>query len=272
MSVIGKTWHAPRVCGNCCTTVEHLGVAFGRNVVLSDVSLRMNCGELIAIVGPNGAGKTTLLKAILGEVPHTGRIAFSIRGAASATPRLGYVPQRLNFDADSPISVSDFIASGISRYPVWLGVSASLRRRCRAALGRFSAEHLLKRRLGELSGGELQRVLLAMAMEPVPHILLLDEPITGIDAKGLSVFYQTVCELRRKHDVAVMMITHDLPAIAPHADRMVFLRQSVLAEGKPAEVMANADLLVSLGSNLWTISQFSESVVKREDDHDRPLS
>ena len=268
MTLLGKTTNASRVCGNCCTTIDHLGVAFGRNVVLNDVSLHINCGELVAIVGPNGAGKTTLLKAILGEVPYTGSISFSIRGAASSDARIGYVPQRLNFDGDSPISVCDFMSSAISRHPVWLGVRPSLGRKCAAALERFSAQHLLRRRLGELSGGELQRVLLAMAMTPVPDLLLLDEPVSGIDAKGLSVFYETVCDLRREHDVSIIMVTHDLPAIAPHADRMVFIRQTVLAEGKPSDVLANTDLIVSLGSNLWTISRFSESVVKREDHHD----
>ena len=271
MTLPGKAPHTPRVCGHCCTSIDSLTVAFGRGIVLKDVNLRINCGELVAIVGPNGAGKTTLLKAILGEVPYTGSIRFSIRGFICPAPRIGYVPQKLNFDSDSPISVSDFMSSAISRHPVWLGVRPSLRRKCNAALERFSAEHLLKRRLGELSGGELQRVLLAMAMTPVPDILLLDEPVSGIDAKGLSVFYRTVCDLRREHDVSIIMVTHDLPAIAPHADRMVFIRQSILAEGKPSEVLANANLIVSLGSNLWTISQFSESVVKSEDDHDRPL-
>ena len=271
MTLGGESQHMKQICGNCSTSIDHLSVVFGRNAVLKDVNLHINCGELVAIVGPNGAGKTTLLKAILGEIAYTGSITFNIRGTACAEPRIGYVPQKLNFDSDSPISVSDFMSSAISRHPVWLGVRPSLRRKCYAALERFSAEHLLKRPLGELSGGELQRVLLAMAMTPVPHILLLDEPVSGIDAKGLSVFYRTVCGLRREHDVSIIMVTHDLPAIAPHADRMVFIRQTVLAEGKPSDVLANTDLIVSLGSNLWTISQFSESVVKSEDDHDRPL-
>ena len=259
-----------RVCGHCCTCIERLGVRFGRSVALNDINLRINCGELVAIVGPNGSGKTTLLRAILGEVPHTGRITFSIHGDPCTRPAIGYVPQKLSFDADSPISVSDFIASSISRQPVWLGVRASLRRRSAAVLDIFHAGHLLRRRMGDLSGGELQRVLLAMAMTPTPDLLLLDEPVANIDANGLALFYQTVCDLRRRFDVSIMLVTHDLAAVAPHADRMVFVRQTVLAEGRPQEVLANNELIMSLGSNMWAAARLTDSL-KEGDQHDRSM-
>ena len=110
-----------------------------------------------------------------------------------------------------------------------------------------SARHLADRRLGELSGGELQRVLLACAMTPVPEILLLDEPVSGVDAKGLSLFYETICNLRREYDISIILVTHDIGAIAPHADRLVLLNRKILADGKPAEVLSHSELAATMG-------------------------
>jgi len=227
-------------CGHCCTKVEDLTVKFGDNSILDKVNLHVNCGEVLGIVGPNGAGKTTLLRTILGEVPYQGRIIYRLEGSASKKPKIGYVPQKLQFDLSSPISVADITAAAISHYPVWGGIKPDILEKVKSVLSLFSAEHLLKRRVGELSGGELQRVLLAIAMTPEPDLLLLDEPASGVDVKGLSLFYQSVDDLRKKYDISVILVTHDLTGVAGFADRLILLNRSIIAEGEPKDVLAKA--------------------------------
>jgi zinc transport system ATP-binding protein len=115
-----------------------------------------------------------------------------------------------------------------------------------------AAAHLIDRRIGELSGGELQRVLLAMAMIPAPDILLMDEPVSAVDVSGMQMFYKIVDDLREEHDVSVVMVSHDLEGIAPHADRMVLLNKRVIAQGVPAELLADKKLMAVFGEVLTT--------------------
>ena len=241
-------------CEHCCTKIDNLNVKFGDNTVLDNVNLHVNCGEVVAVVGPNGAGKTTLLRTILGEIPYQGNIAFRISGHESERPKVGYVPQKLSFDISSPISVADLVASAISKQPVWLGVNRQLLEKVKEILSLFGVDHLLKRRIGALSGGELQRVLLAIAMTPEPELLLLDEAASGVDIKGLALFYRIVNDLRNKHDIAVVLVTHDLAGISSYVDRMILLNRSVIAEGEPKEVLSNEKLVKAFGPRLLDIS------------------
>ena len=241
-------------CGHCCTKIEDLGVSFGARAVLEGVNLHLNCKELLALIGPNGAGKTTLLRAILGEIPYRGKINFLVRSTPKKNPVIGYVPQKLIFEPDSPISVLDLVATTIERSPVWLGIRRAVRQVAREVLKKFSAEDLMQRRLGELSGGQLQRVFLAMAMTPVPDLLLLDEPVSAVDVKGLSLFYDIVSRLKKEYDISIIMATHDLAGVAPHADRMVLLNRAIIAEGTPQEVFLNKKMLEAFQLGLWNIS------------------
>jgi len=241
-------------CEHCCTKIENLSVSLSGHTVLNNVNLHVNCGEVVGVVGPNGAGKTTLLRTILGEVPYQGKIAFRIEGAAAQRPKIGYLPQKLQFDLGSPISVTDLVASAISRHPVWAGVGKDLAKKVKNVLSLFSAEHLFEKRIGDLSGGEWQRVLLAMAMTPEPELLLLDEPASGVDIQGLSLFYQIVDGLRKKHDIAVVLVTHDLAGVANYVDRIILLNRSVISQGEPREVLANEKLVKAFGPSLWNIS------------------
>ena len=244
------------VCGHCCAKIENLNVRFGGEKILDRVNLHINCKQLLAVIGPNGAGKTTLMRALLGEIPSTGRIRYQVGGFMRRKPRIGYVPQKINIDADSPISVQDLMVSATARRSLWLGVSGAKRRKVSAALEKVSAEHLLHKKIGELSGGELQRVLLAMAMIPRPDILLLDEPLSAVDVNGLALFYQIVTDLKNQYDISIIMATHDLAGIAAHADRMILLNRSVLAEGTPKEILSNKKLLETFGPSLWNVSKW----------------
>ena len=243
---------ARHVCGECCTKIESIGVTLNGSRVLEDITLHLHCGELTTIVGPNGAGKSTLLRTLLGELPHTGNIHFlPVFGhGREDAPAIGYVPQQLEFDRFSPISVQDAFSSALSRWPVALWHSRRDRDTALQALAAVHAEHLINRKLGELSGGELQRVLLALSLTPVPNLLLLDEPVSGIDLPGREMFYRTVSELRQRFDLSILMVSHDLVGVTAVSNRIVFLNRRIVCSGTPAEVIANAEVRRTFGLDL----------------------
>lgn len=221
----------------CCTKIENFGVSVGKNVIFKNVNLHIHCGELTALIGPNGAGKSTLLKAILGEVKHEGKLHYTdAKGKHTGSPVIGYVPQYLNFDLSTPTSVMDVFMACLSHKPAWLLSDKKIRAHVLENLKRVKAQHLIDRRIGALSGGELQRVLLALALDPVPDLLLLDEPVSGVDQNGLALFYEIVSEIRKNNDLAIILISHDLNLVAKHADRVVLLNKTVICSGAPQEV------------------------------------
>jgi len=237
----GPTHHHPVSCGGCCTQLAHFGVRLGSATILEEINLHVHCGELTAIIGPNGAGKTTLLRALLGEIPFLGDLQFVHSGSDQqfGRPRVGYVPQRIDLDTSAPATVGDLFASVSQRRPLWLGLGPRQREEALCALGLVEAQPLLRKTLGTLSGGELQRVLLALALHPMPDLLLLDEPVSGVDQAGIELFYRMVSELRRHLDLSILLVSHDLAAVARVADRMIFLNRRVLADGTPAEVLTS---------------------------------
>jgi zinc transport system ATP-binding protein len=235
-------------CNLCCTRIENLGVTIGNVTILENVNIHIHCGDLTAIIGPNGGGKSTLLKALLGEVPYTGEFRFlDARGDRSIEPVIGYVPQHLDFDTGIPASVSDLFTACLSKRPAWLMRPGSIRKRAKEGLKKVNAEYLLDRRLGALSGGELQRVLLALALDPVPNLLLLDEPVSGMDQGGLELFYNTVAELRHNYDLSIILVSHDFDQVSRHADRVVLLNRTVVTSGSPQQVFADESTLRCFG-------------------------
>lgn len=224
-------------CGLCRIELEHVTVAAGGDTLLQDVSLHLHCGQLTALVGPNGAGKTTLVRALLSQIPYTGTIRhMDEHERVLRSVRTGYVPQHLLFDRQMPVTVNDFLASALTRRPVWTGVGKKTRQTVAEALSLAQAAHLQSRMLGQLSGGELQRVLLAMALTPTPDLLILDEPVSGMDQNGLCLFLDTVAALKRRHHMAILLISHDWSLVRQYADEMVLLNKTVLCEGTPDTV------------------------------------
>ena len=228
-------------CGLHCLKINNISVRVGDAEPVRDVSLHAHCGEITAIIGRNGAGKSTLFKAILGELPHGGEVIFTGHGGTptKARPRIGYVPQSLGVDEGSPATVLDVALTFSSRYPVFLPTPKRLRRELEAHFARFSADGLLDKPIGRLSGGELQRVLLALATRPHPDMLLLDEPVSGVDRAGLEEFYALLEQLRQD-DMVILLISHDLEYVRRRADRVVLLDGEVLASGAPEAVFASA--------------------------------
>ena len=244
-------------CEHCCVKIENLNVKIDGNSILKNVRLHTDCKEILSIVGPNGAGKTTLLKAILGDISYSGDIQFQVKGSITKKPKIGYVPQTLSFDHGAPVSVQDLIASSLTGIPVWCGIGGNVKKKIKAVLEKFSVAHLLNHTIGSLSGGELQRVLLAMAMIPIPDLLLLDEPASAIDVKGLSLFYEIITQLKKEYDISIIMITHDLAGIAAYADRMILLNRSILAEGSPHQILSDKKLVEAFQLDLLNVSRLS---------------
>ena len=186
-------------CGDaCCLRVQNLNVHIGEDHILQDVNLHVHCGEMVALIGPNGAGKSTLLKAILGQREYEGVIAFSAPGERNRKMRIGYVPQSPAFDPGDPLSVADLFACCMSKRPAFLGLSKAMREKVLECLDRVHATDLIDKRVGTLSGGELQRVLLALALEPLPNILILDEPLSGVDVEGMQSLMDMLDEIRQE--------------------------------------------------------------------------
>ncbi|MGI6448828.1 MAG: metal ABC transporter ATP-binding protein [Desulfitobacteriia bacterium] len=222
-----------------CFQIVNLSVQRGQTVILKDINLHIHNGELTALIGPNGAGKSTLFKALIGDIPFKGSFIYADSSKRESRPKIGYVPQRLEFDRASPLSVLDLFTASLTNTPVWLSPGRKIRETTREYLEIVKAGHLLPKRLGDLSGGELQRVLLALALNPIPDLLLLDEPFSAVDPSDLEVFYRLVEGLVRKYDFAAIIVSHDLALAAKYAKRMIFLNHSVQSIGTPEEVFAD---------------------------------
>ena len=229
-------------CGHsCCLRVENLSVRIGGDCILSNVNLHVHCGELVALIGPNGAGKSTFLKAVLGQRDYEGVIAFSEPGQRSKKPRIGYVPQSPAFDPSDPVSVADLFACCMSRRPAFLGLGKSMRALVLECLERVHGEELIDKRVGTLSGGELQRVLLALALEPMPNILILDEPLSGVDVEGMETLMDMLDEIRKNFDLSILMTTHDFSLLPRYANQVVLIDRGILIQGEPETVLQSAE-------------------------------
>jgi zinc transport system ATP-binding protein len=192
----------------------------GRDILL-DVSLDIVPGEIITIIGPNGAGKTTLVRVLLGlETPESGAVR------RRRNLRIGYVPQRFDVDPVIPMTVERFLALGSGASPDAI----------RDILAQVNALNARASQLSQLSGGELQRVLLARALLRQPQLLVLDEPVQGVDYAGEADLYNLIARLRDKHGFAVLLVSHDLHVVMARSDRIVCLNRHVCCSGIPEAV------------------------------------
>lgn len=216
--------------------VERVSLSRAGQPVLSEVSLAVEPGRIVTIVGPNGAGKSTLVKVALGLlVPDGGRV----RRAAGLS--IGYVPQTLNVEPALPLSVRRFLAMAAPR---------ASRSEYEAALERVGAGHVLARQVSQLSGGELQRVMLARALLRRPRLLALDEPVGGVDMAGQAEIYDLIANLARDEGAGVLMVSHDLHVVMAATDEVVCLNRHVCCAGHPEAVSRHPEYLALFGAKV----------------------
>ena len=214
-------------CGLCCVKINNIKVKFGDRVVLDDINIHVHCGEITCIIGPNGAGKSTLLRSIINMVKHEGNVEY-VRKSDNIVkkPIIGYVPQKVSVDKSAPICVRDLLyLSGKCQ-----------KNKMEEIIEILDIKDLLNKKIGDLSGGQMQKVLIALAMNPFPDILLLDEPVANIDQLGIDKVYKIISNLREKYDMAIILVSHDLNGIYNYADNVILIDKKVLIEGTPEHV------------------------------------
>jgi zinc transport system ATP-binding protein len=214
--------------------VKNLTVKYPRytHAAVEDVSFSVALNTIAALIGPNGSGKTTVIKAILGLIEYEGEIKVFDKPVEEMYQKVGFVPQRFSFDPTFPITVYEFIflvLSGISdRKSV---------RQINQALDYVDANDLAKRKLSSLSGGQLQRVLLARALVKNPTLLLLDEPEAGVDVGGEQTFYDLMEKLVEDKKVTALIASHELDVVYTYAQQVICVNQRMLCSGEPREVL-----------------------------------
>jgi zinc transport system ATP-binding protein len=234
--------------------LDAVSLAFGRRKALESVSLSIEAGEIVTVIGPNGAGKTTLLRVALGLAkPDSGRV--------SRAPglRIGYVPQRLRIDDTLPLTVRRF-----------LRLAAGARIGIAAALDETGAVHTLDFPVQTLSGGELQRVLLARALMREPQLLVLDEPVQGVDIAGQAEIFALLRTLRERRGVAVLLVSHDLHLVMAATDRVICLNRHVCCSGHPEAVQRDPAYRALFGQNAEAFAAYAHHHDHSHDHGDIP--
>lgn len=218
--------------------IKNLELILSGNEILKDINLTINPGEIHCLVGPNGGGKTSLLRCILGQMPFTGSITMTCENDRV----IGYVPQVLDFERTLPITVEDFMAMTCQIKPCFFGISKKHEDNIDELLKKLAIYDKKKRLLGNLSGGERQRVLLAQALYPKPNLLILDEPLTGIDKVGEEYFKKMIIELKDQ-GMTILWIHHNLNQVKELADTVTCIKQKVIFSGKPKEELVEDKIM-----------------------------
>ncbi len=215
-------------------TIDVANVTIRRagRVAVDGASLQITQGTIHVLVGPNGAGKSTLLSAILGQIAFTGKVDITFRGSGV----VGFVPQTFVADRTLPITCAEFLALARQKRPVCLGITKPAAARIAKLLESVGLAGFEKRRIGELSGGELRRVLIANAIDPAPEVLLCDEPAAGLDPAAAEELDKLLLGLRDEHGTTIVLVSHDREQVKRIADRVTRLEVSVKATGKADEV------------------------------------
>jgi len=208
-------------------TVKNLSVILGDNTILNRVTFDVPKGSLTAVIGPNGSGKTTLFKALLGLLPFEGTVKIFDKPARDVLDRIGYVPQHFDFDRTLPITVREFLAFA----------KPAQSKQDKEVCHETKVDELNDKLIGQLSGGQLQRVLIANALMRDPKLLLLDEPAAGIDIEGEKVFYELIDHVNKKHGVTVIMISHEINMVYHFADQIICLNRDLVCSGPPREAL-----------------------------------
>ncbi|HYD30842.1 MAG TPA: zinc ABC transporter ATP-binding protein ZnuC [Azospirillaceae bacterium] len=221
--------------------ISGLRVSYGRRTVLDGVDLTVAPGEIVTLIGPNGAGKTTLVKAVLGLVTPA---AGTLRRRPGLS--VGYMPQRLQIESTLPLTVRRFLA-------LWTRLSAAAQE---AALAEVGASHVFDSPVQNLSGGEMQRVLMARALLRDPDLLVLDEPVQGVDVHGQSDLFDLIDRIRRERGCGVLLVSHDLHLVMARTDTVVCLNRHVCCHGHPEAVSRHPEYLALFGRHAEALAVY----------------
>lgn len=218
----------------CLVKAKDISIQFGDRQVLQNVSLTVNQGQVVTLIGPNGAGKTTLIRVILGLLkPQSGTIN------KPKHLRIGYMPQKLHVEPTMPMTVRRFLE--LTRHTQATPINS--------ILDEVQISHLVNHQLRSISGGEMQRVLLARALSQTPQLLVLDEPAQGVDVAGQADLYQLINDIRTRHQCGVLMISHDLHLVMAKTDEVVCLNHHICCHGRPDQVSVDPSYLALFGKN-----------------------
>ncbi len=242
--------------GEAVISLEKVWVRYNDSVILEDVSLTVNTGEILSIVGPNGSGKSTLLRTIMGfKEPYQGTVTVLGKPPRKA-PRgsIGYLPQKSTVDFTMPVSVFDVVA--MARYAgkgMFERLNGEDRSRIEEVLKQVEMADKIGHHFGSLSEGQKQRVLIARALAVGPKILLLDEPSTGLDALAQDNFYQMLLSLRTSMNLTIVMVSHDIGAVSSIVDRLACLKTRLHFHGTPGDCLSNESLSSVFGKNVYYV-------------------
>jgi zinc transport system ATP-binding protein len=229
---------------------DDVSFSSGRAPVIENVTFEVGAGEFVALVGPNGSGKSTLLRVLLGALPPTSgtvRLLGEDPRRLRDRWRIGYVPQRPELDKDLPATVEELVTAGrLARSGWFRRMRAVDREAIDHAIEEVALQEFRHRRVGELSGGQQQRAFIAKALAVEPDLLVADEPVAGVDAESQLRFRESLTHLIGEHHGAVLLVSHDLAAVADDIDRLIVLKQKVVFDGSPADLAATG---VHLGTH-----------------------
>jgi zinc transport system ATP-binding protein len=237
----------PSLTQNNAVSVNNLSVSIAGKVILDKMSFTIEEGSIAAIIGPNGSGKSTLLKALLGILPSEGDIQFFGKSISHIRKRIGYVPQSFRFDTQFPLTVAEFLSlitfDGITEKDI-----------IRALKDTGLPRKIMGERLGTLSGGQLQRVLIAQAILHDPDLLVLDEPSTGIDIVGEEAFLQILLHLREHHHTTIILVSHDIGMVSNLVDTVICVNKKLLCYGPPKSTLTEKHLKELYGDHASAFS------------------
>ncbi|WP_432785644.1 Manganese transport system ATP-binding protein MntB [Oligella sp. MSHR50489EDL] len=213
--------------------LENLSVSFHKTHIIEDISLRIPQGKTTAIVGPNGSGKTTLLKAVLGQYQHKGYVR--IYWQSKDKQRIAYVPQSIDFDRELPMNGEDFLAIMLQKKPIFRGLHKRYQPVIRHLFQKMAMFPHRHKKIGQLSGGELKRLVIAQALYPEPELILLDEPLVALDEPGMALFFDMLSELQSMAKT-IIWVEHDLMAVQKYAHHLIAVNRRIIHQGLPSDL------------------------------------